>query len=85
MTRTVITEILLFLVPFALFALFLVARRRNPFARASWEGQVSWLTLAGLALAIAALVYMGATAERRQGPFVPTHLENGRVVPGQFQ
>ena len=85
MTRTVITEVLIFLIPFALFALFLVARQRNPFLRAAWSGSVSWLTLAGLALAIAGLVYMGATSERRQGPFVPTHLEDGRVVPGQFQ
>jgi EamA domain-containing membrane protein RarD len=85
MTRAVITEVLIFLVPFALFALFLLARKRNPLQGASWSGNVSWLTLAGLALAIAGLVYMGATSERRQGPFVPTHLENGRVVPGQFQ
>jgi hypothetical protein len=85
MTRAVITEILIFLVPFALFAAFLLARKRNPFLRAAWSGQVSWLALAGLALAIAGLVYMGATSERRQGPFVPTHLENGRVVPGEFQ
>ena len=85
MTRAVISEVLIFFVPFALFALFLVARKRNPFLRAAWAGNVSWLALAGLALVIAGLVYMGATSERRQGPFVPTHLENGRVVPGQFQ
>jgi hypothetical protein len=46
---------------------------------------VSWLVIAGLACAILALVVTGITAERRAGPYEPTHLENGRVVPGQFR
>jgi hypothetical protein len=46
---------------------------------------VSWLVIAGLALAIASLLYAGIAGERQQGAFVPTHLENGRVVPGEFR
>ncbi len=85
MTRAVFGEALLFFLPFALFALYLVLRRRNPFTLGAWSGQVSWLVIAGLACAILALVVTGITAERRAGPYEPTHLENGRVVPGQFR
>ena len=85
MFRAVIGEALLFFVPFALFALYLVLRRRNPLLWASWSDQATWLVIAGLVLAIAAFLYTGRTAERHQGGFVPPHLENGRVVPGQFR
>jgi hypothetical protein len=85
MTRAVFGEALLFFLPFALFAIYLVMRRRNPLSAASWSGQVSWLVIAGLACAILALIVTGLTAERRTGPYEPTHLENGRLVPGQFK
>lgn len=85
MTRVVISELLLFLLPFLLFAAYLVIRRRNPLQTAAWDGSVSWLVIAGLALVVAALLFTGIFAERRTGPFVPTHVEDGRVVPGQFR
>ena len=85
MLRAILEEALLFLVPFGLFALYLTLRRRNPFLWAHWSDQTSWLVIAGLGLAVAALVYTGLTAERHEGGFVPPHLENGRVVPGQFR
>jgi hypothetical protein len=85
MTRVIFTELLLFLLPFAVFAFYLLARRRNPLAWEAWSGQVSWLVIAGLALAIVSLLYAGIAGERQQGPFRPTHLENGRVVPGEFK
>ena len=40
-------DLLLVLVPFALFFGYLVLRRRNPMRRESWSGQVGWLTIAG--------------------------------------
>ena len=85
MLRAILEEALLFLVPFGLFALYLVLRRRNPFLWAHWSEQTSWLVIAGLGVAVAALLYTGLTAERHEGGFVPPHLENGRVVPGQFR
>jgi hypothetical protein len=85
MLRAVVEEALLFLIPFALFALYLALRKRNPFHRVHWDGQGFWLVLAGFLCAGAALLYTGLTAERHKGAFDPTHLENGRVVPGQFR
>lgn len=85
MARTILEELLLFLVPFALFALYLLARRRNPARWAHWSDQAATLVLTGLGVAVAALVVTGLTARREAGGFVPTHMENGRVVPGTFR
>lgn len=85
MTRAFFGEALLFFVPFAAFAAYLIVRRRNPLAWASWSDQSLRLVIAGLTLAILALVFTGITAERRTGEFQPTRVENGRVVPGQFR
>lgn len=85
MIRAVAAEVILFLLPFVLFALFLVLRRRNPLRWEAWSDQAVYLVGAGLVLAIASLLYAGVAGERRSGSFEPTHIENGRVVPGRFQ
>jgi hypothetical protein len=85
MTRAIFGELLLFLLPFVVFALYLVVRRRNPLVIATWNEKIGWLVLAGLGCTIAALLYTGLTAERQSGGFTPTHVENGHVVPGRFQ
>lgn len=85
MMRALVEELLLFLLPFALFALYLAARRRNPLDFEHWGERTYWLVIAGLGLAIASLIWAGLTSERRKEGFQPTHMENGRVVPGQFR
>lgn len=85
MSRAIIEEILLFLIPFALFAAWLAVRRRSPFRRVHWDGHVSWLLIAGMAVAFGWLVYTGLTAPRGTGPYVPAHMENGRFVPGRVE
>jgi hypothetical protein len=85
MIRMVFGEALLFFLPFALFALFLILRRRNPFRVAAWSESTAWLVIAGLVCVVLAFLYTGITAERQTGAFEPPHLENGRVVPGQFR
>ena len=85
MLRTIVEEVLLFLIPFGLFALWLAATRRSPLARSHWSGATVWLVIAGLAVALLSLVVAGLTAERHAHGFVPTHMENGRVVPGTFR
>ncbi len=85
MIRAIFGEALLFFLPFAVFALFLILRRRNPFRIAAWSDSTAWLVIAGLACVVVALVITGLTAERQTGAFEPPHLENGRVVPGQFR
>lgn len=85
MLRAIFGEALLFVLPFVLFGVYLVLRRRNPLQWAAWSDQATWLVIAGLGLAAGALLITGLVADRQTGPFEPTHIENGRVVPGQFR
>ncbi|MEE1609640.1 DUF6111 family protein [Microvirga sp. CF3016] len=85
MTRAVVQGLVLFLLPFVLFAVYLVIRRRNPLIWSHWSDQSLWLAIAGLSFVIVSLVATGLLAERQTGTYVPTHVENGRVVPGHFE
>lgn len=85
MTRAFLQGLVLFLLPFVLFGVYLVLRRRNAMAWSSWSSESFWLTLAGLVMVIASFLVTAVTSERQTSGFVPTHIENGRVVPGQFQ
>lgn len=84
MIRTVLTEIGIFLIPFAVYALFLAATRSGVFERSSWPVTVvARLTLVALAIVIAGLIglaqYSGAPPD---STYVPAHIENGKLVPG---
>ena len=85
MIRAILEEALLFLIPFAAFALFLLIRRRNPLVWTSWSNQAVWLVITGLMLGVVALLITGLSADRQRGAFEPPHMENGRLVPGQFR
>ena len=85
MIRAIVEEILLFLIPFAVFGTILVATRRNPFRLESWSKRGLALTVAGLLCAIAGLVLFGLTGERSTGVYEPAHMENGRLVPGRVR
>lgn len=84
MIRTVLTELGIFLIPFAVYALFLAATRSGLFARSSWPvAIVARLVLVALALVIAGLIglahFSGASPD---STYVPAHIEDGKLVPG---
>jgi heme/copper-type cytochrome/quinol oxidase subunit 1 len=85
MTRVFFGEMLFFLLPFAVFALYLLVLRRNPLLFDHWSRSSLWLVAAGLACVVLALLVGGMRAERNTGAYEPTHMENGRVVPGHFR
>jgi hypothetical protein len=85
MTRALLEELALFLIPFGAFGLYLLLSRRNPLTREAWGEHIPWLAIGGLLIAIGFLIYTGLSAKREQGAFVPPHLENGKLVPGHFQ
>ncbi|MFE1598564.1 DUF6111 family protein [Methylobacterium sp. ID0610] len=85
MIRAVADDLILFFLPFVAFALYLVLRQRSPFRWIHWSDHALRLAVAGGLLVIASLVVAGLFAERHGQGFVPTHIENGRVVPGQFR
>jgi hypothetical protein len=85
MARALIDDILLFLLPFGIFALWLIFRQRSPLRWIHWSDQAARLAIAGATLVILSFLAVALTAERHRDGFVPTHIENGRVVPGQFR
>jgi hypothetical protein len=86
MWRVLFEQLLLFLAPFAIYAISLGVRRQLAFSRHHWPRHILVrLAIVGLALAVAGLVYFGFSAPQQKGVYAPAHMENGRVTPGRFQ
>ena len=85
MLRSLTEEILLFVLPFCLFASYLVIRRRNPLDVEHWSPHIFRLSVAGLAMAIVSFAVAGLIAPRNRGAYEPPHMENGELVPGRFK
>jgi hypothetical protein len=84
MIRPVFTEVGIFLIPFAVYAIFLIASKNGVTLKSSWPIHVvGRLALVALLLVVLSLVllahYSGAPPN---STYVPAHLENGRLVPG---
>ena len=86
MIRPVLTELALFIAPFALYALFLwVTMRGGVLDRANWPlTHVLWLLIAAFLLVIGSFVFL---AEWDRAParstYTPAHIEDGKFVPGR--
>jgi hypothetical protein len=84
MIRPALTEVGIFLIPFAVYALFLLATRSGLLIQTSWPLHVvARLALGSLLLTILSLLllahFSGAPAN---STYVPAHIENGKFVPG---
>jgi hypothetical protein len=84
MIRPVLTEVGIFLIPFALYALFLIATRNGVTLTASWPAPVVIkLAIAASVLVIISLVLLAQFSGAEPGStYVPAHVENGKLVPG---
>ena len=84
MIRPALTEIGIFLIPFVVYALFLVASRSGLLTRSSWPViVVGRLLLGSLLLVVLSLVLLAQfTGAAPNSTYVPAHLENGKLVPG---
>jgi hypothetical protein len=84
MIRPALTEIGIFLIPFAVYALFLVATRSGLVAQSSWPfHMIATLAIGALLLVIASLVMLANfSGVPPHSTYVPAHIENGRLVPG---
>ena len=87
MIRLVTIQLGLFLLPFALYALWLAARRRaSPLAAMREAGPLAGLAIAGLVLVILSLIGLAAfDGGAAGGVYVPDRFENGRLVPGRIE
>ena len=84
MIRPAFTEFLIFLIPFAVYALFLFATRSGLLLPSSWPMHViAKLVVGSLLLVIVSFVllahFSGASPD---STYIPAHIENGRFVPG---
>ena len=84
MIRPAFTEILIFLVPFAVYALFLLATRSGVTLQSSWPVHViSKLVLGSLLLVIVSFILLAHfSGASPNSTYIPAHIENGKFVPG---
>jgi hypothetical protein len=84
MIRPVLTEIVIFLIPFAVYALFLIATRSGVLAQSSWPTHlIAKLVLGSLLLVVVSFVLLAHfSGAPPNSTYVPAHIENGKLVPG---
>ncbi len=88
MTRLVAFDALFFLIPFAVYALWLLITRGSLANIADWQARtIAWLAAGGAALMIAVLViFVHVGAPPTGGTYIPAHVgDDGNIVPGHFE
>lgn len=85
MIRPVFTELMLFLAPFVVYAIFLVATRAQVFDRVSWPPKtLASLAIAALVLMLGSfLVLAHFSGAAPHSTYEPAHMEDGNFVPGR--
>jgi hypothetical protein len=85
MIRPVFTELALFLAPFVVYALYLVATKAAVLERRSWPPKVlASLAIAALVLMIGSFVVLSHFSGAPPGStYEPAHVEDGKFVPGR--
>ena len=86
MLRPVLTELLLFLAPFALYALYLVATQRSGVLHsANWPlARVLYLVAASfVTLIVGVFLLAELSGSPPRSTYIPAHIEDGKFVPGQ--
>ncbi len=84
MIRPALTEIGIFLIPFAVYALFLVATRSGLLVQSSWPVHIiARLALGALLLVVASFILLAHfSGGSPNSTYIPAHVENGKFVPG---
>jgi hypothetical protein len=85
--RPVLTEVALFLAPFAVYVIFLWATRTRVLDLANWSlPRVSWLVIVALVLMIGSFLLLAHFGGAPPGSiYVPAHFDDGVFVPGRTQ
>jgi hypothetical protein len=84
MIRPVLTEVGIFLIPFAVYAMFLIATRSGVLASASWPAHlIAKLVLGSLLLVVVSFVLLAHfSGASPNSTYIPAHIEDGKFVPG---
>jgi len=85
MIRPFATELALFLAPFVIYGIFLLATRQAVFDVEQWAGpRVVWLIISALVLMIGSFVIFAQFGGAPPGStYIPAHMEDGKFVPGE--
>jgi hypothetical protein len=84
MIRPALSEVGIFLIPFAIYALFLIATRSGLMVQSSWPLHViAKLVLGSLILVVISFILLARfSGAAPNSTYVPAHIEHGRLVPG---
>ena len=84
MIRPALSEVGIFLIPFAVYALFLVATRSGLMAQSSWPLHIiAKLAIGSLLLVIVSFILLAHfSGASPNSTYIPAHIENGKLVPG---
>jgi heme/copper-type cytochrome/quinol oxidase subunit 3 len=86
MIRVIITQLILFALPFVAFFAYKAATSGWTGARVAATGRVTfYLIMAGAALVIAGFVYFAVSGHEPTGVYVPTQYRDGELIPGGFR
>lgn len=87
MIRQIAIEIGLFLIPFVLYALFLVATSAGIVHSKAWTPpRLAGLLIVSLLLVVGSFLVLAQFSGAPPGStYVPAHVENGKFVPGKTQ
>ena len=84
MIRPAFSEVGIFLIPFAVYALFLIATRSGLLVQSSWPSRViGKLVIGSLLLVVLSFILLAQfSGGSPNSTYIPAHIENGRLVPG---
>jgi len=84
MIRPAFTELLIFLIPFGVYALFLISTRSGVLDQASWPVHIiAKLAVGSLLLVIISFVLLAHfSGAPPNSTYVPARVENGKFIPG---
>jgi Family of unknown function (DUF6111) len=84
MIRPALTEVGIFLIPFVVYALFLIATRSGLLVQSSWPLRIiGRLLLGSLLLVVISFILLAQfSGGAPNSTYIPAHIENGRLVPG---
>ncbi len=84
MIRPIFTELVLFLMPFALYALFLIATRARVLDPKSWPvSTLATLAIVSLLLVVTSFLFLAHLTGAPPGStYEPARIEDGRFIPG---
>ena len=86
MVRVVLENILLFLLPTAIYVTWVWLTRKDDQKGVLDEAPLLWLVIAGTAMVFVTLLFFGSnTGGRPDQKYVPPVLKDGKIEPGRLQ